>query len=85
MSVASRTLSANTPAATRLSALLYGGLLRAVSMVALRYRRANDRRHLAILSPSFPSFLLDTGLVSTEADLWFRDWALKNRRRELSD
>ena len=85
MSVASRTLSANTPAAHRLSALLYRGLLRAVSTVALWYRRAHDRRQVTILNPSFPSFLLDTGLVCTEADLWLRDGALQNRRRESSD
>ena len=86
MSVASRTLSADTPAATRRLALLYRGLVRAVSTVALWCpRRRHDRRQLAILSPSFPSFLLDTGLVCTEADLWLRDWALKNRRRESRD
>jgi hypothetical protein len=85
MSIASRTLSTDTPAATRPFALLYRGLVRAVSTVALWCRRAHDRRQLSILSPSFPSFVLVTGLVCTEADLWLRDWALKNRRRELSD
>ena len=85
MSVASRTLSADMPAATRLFALLCRGLVRAVSTVALWCRRAHDRRQLAILSSSFPSFLLDTGLVCTEADLSLRDWALKNRRRESSN
>ena len=58
MSVASRTLSADTPAATRLFALLYRGLMRAVSTIALWCRRAHDRRQLAIIEsivPELPS------------------------------
>jgi hypothetical protein len=85
MSVASRTLSVDAPATPRLFTLPCRGLVRAVSTVALWCRRAHDRRRLAILSPSFSSFLLGTGLVCTEADMWLRDWALKTRRRVSND
>jgi hypothetical protein len=85
MSVASRTLSVDAPATPRLFALPYRGSVRVVSTVALWCRRGIDRRQLPILSPSFSSFLLGTGLVCTEADMWLRDWALKNRRRVSSD
>ncbi len=82
MSVATRTAGTNLSAATRFFALAYRATARAVATVAVWYRRAHDRRQLAVLSTSFPGFLHDTGLVCTEADLWLRHWALKNRRRE---
>ena len=85
MSVTSRTIGTNLSAATRFFALAYRPTARAVATIALWYRRAHDRRQLAMLTPSFPGFLRDTGLVCTEADLWLRQWALKNRRRESKD
>jgi len=86
MSVASRTLGSVLPTATSPFALLYHGMARVVATVAFWCRRAHDRRQLAVmLSRSSLGFHHDTGLLCTEADLWLREWALKNRRRESND
>jgi uncharacterized protein YjiS (DUF1127 family) len=70
MSVASRMSGSDLPAATSFFVLLHRGIARAVATVALWYRRAHDRRQLALmLSTSPPGFLHDTSILCTEAEV----------------
>jgi uncharacterized protein YjiS (DUF1127 family) len=70
LSVASRMSGSHLPAATSFFVPLHRGMARALGTVALWYRRAHDRRQLALmLSSSSPGFLHDTSILCTEAEV----------------
>ncbi|HTV32768.1 MAG TPA: hypothetical protein VME69_06655 [Methylocella sp.] len=70
MNVEPRTLAANLPTATTLFDLAYRGMERVVATFALLRRRAHEHRQLAmLLSTSSSSFLHDTSILCTHAEV----------------
>jgi uncharacterized protein YjiS (DUF1127 family) len=70
VSVTSRMLDNDLPAASSVFVLLYRGTARVVAAIGLWQRRAHERRQLALmLDASSPGFLHDTSILCTEAEV----------------